>query len=381
MAFLLMVMNPYLLDFFGLARGYGLSIGFMIMSLYFLLDYVSEKKKLSLVFYNIGAILSVLGNFSLLYYYAASLLVLNLFILIQEGYGFLSMRNKTNFLSLNYINLFFVLLLSVLIYNPISKIISARLVVFGGKAGFVEDTVSSLLTQMSYGYIWDPILLKVIAISVVLFVLLLSIFLIFKIFLKQYQKENYSKLILVNFILLFTALGSYINHHFFGTDFLKERFALFLVPLLIVNIGVFLDHIFNNGYEKGALLIGGILNLIFLVNFLNNANLTHTHDWKYDMHTKEALKWVVEDHHKTLSNSAEKIKLANYWIFEPSLNFYRKTWDLNWLKPFDREGINIPADYYYSFQKKLPVDFIEDCTEVMKFPEPETILLKAKVKN
>ena len=41
----LLHLNPYFIDFFGLARGYSLSWGFMMASMYYLYRYIQVKKK------------------------------------------------------------------------------------------------------------------------------------------------------------------------------------------------------------------------------------------------------------------------------------------------------------------------------------------------
>ena len=46
--FVLLNVNPYLLDFFSLARGYGLNLGFEMAGLYFLVRYVKSREYWSL---------------------------------------------------------------------------------------------------------------------------------------------------------------------------------------------------------------------------------------------------------------------------------------------------------------------------------------------
>ena len=76
--FILMIANPYLIDIFGLARGYGLSLGFMIMSLYFFILYFQTKINRHLILFNICALLATLSNFTLLYFYVGAIVVFNI---------------------------------------------------------------------------------------------------------------------------------------------------------------------------------------------------------------------------------------------------------------------------------------------------------------
>ena len=69
--FVLLNFNPYLLDFFSIARGYGLSVSFMMVSLYFGFSFLQSRKILSLVMSFLFAILAVLTVYTLLSYFVA----------------------------------------------------------------------------------------------------------------------------------------------------------------------------------------------------------------------------------------------------------------------------------------------------------------------
>ena len=79
--FILMATNTALVDFFGLARGYGLSIGFMTMSLYALVHSFNEKRTRNLILFNIGTLLAIFSNFTLLTFYVAALVVYNFMLM------------------------------------------------------------------------------------------------------------------------------------------------------------------------------------------------------------------------------------------------------------------------------------------------------------
>ena len=73
--YLLLSSNPYVLDFFSLCRGYGLSLGFLMASLFFFFSFLDDSVKCSpnryrrLNFSLAAAGLAVLSNFSLLNVY------------------------------------------------------------------------------------------------------------------------------------------------------------------------------------------------------------------------------------------------------------------------------------------------------------------------
>jgi hypothetical protein len=71
-AFLLLQLNPFLLDFFGLCRGYGLSLGFLLASVFYFLEFLRDSpaaaagRERSLSNSLVLCALAVLANFSLL---------------------------------------------------------------------------------------------------------------------------------------------------------------------------------------------------------------------------------------------------------------------------------------------------------------------------
>jgi hypothetical protein len=86
--FLLLNLNPYVLDFFSLCRGYGLSLGFLMASLYFFASFLSgittqqKDAERDLIFSLCAAAGSVLCNFTLLdVYFALTVLAVFAFVI------------------------------------------------------------------------------------------------------------------------------------------------------------------------------------------------------------------------------------------------------------------------------------------------------------
>jgi hypothetical protein len=87
--FLLLNLNPYLLDFFGLSRGYGLSIGLLMAAFYYFLRFIDQMEEgspdvfRSLVISLAAAAFAVLSNFSLLDVY----IILVLYALMDMAFS------------------------------------------------------------------------------------------------------------------------------------------------------------------------------------------------------------------------------------------------------------------------------------------------------
>jgi len=88
-AFLLLNLNPYLLDFFALSRGYGLSLGLLMGSLFFVLRFVQTRSagRGDLVDLSRGlamACAAVMANFALLNVYLSMLIVVVIAIAVSK---------------------------------------------------------------------------------------------------------------------------------------------------------------------------------------------------------------------------------------------------------------------------------------------------------
>jgi hypothetical protein len=88
--FCLLNLNPYLLDFFSLCRGYGLALGFLMMSLFFFASFLSSFMEMSpgagrLLTISLGAAgASVLCNFTLLNVYLSMIVLAGLFFILSN---------------------------------------------------------------------------------------------------------------------------------------------------------------------------------------------------------------------------------------------------------------------------------------------------------
>ena len=73
-------------------------------------------------------------------------------------------------------------------------------------------------------------------------------------------------------------------------------------------------------------------------------NLIYTRIWMFDCHTKE----VMEIINSQSINYKKKIYVSNNWLFEPEMNFYINTKNMN-IEPATRNPIDSNADFIYEF--------------------------------
>lgn len=336
--FILFTVHPYLLDFFSLARGYGLSIAFMTMSIYYLVESLKTPSRSNLSLFNMAAFFAVFSNFSMLNFYVAAIII---FIVLR----FVSSREKYNassFLADNKVNGISLLIFIAFLFEPIRRISKMKLLDFGGKQGFLFDTVGSSLDDLVYEmHITDGwVLILKIMICLIAFGSLLVVFI--KLLQKNLVWVNSNiSLIVVTCVLFVVVAISILQHWLLGNDFYIHRFALFFY-VLFVFVAVSILHLASVKMNHLIKIASYLLACLWLLNFIVNHNLTYYKDWKFDQNTKQVMSYL-EEHHQ----NNKQIRLGVTWLLEPSTNYYRYAKNLNWILPTHRRGVQQLDDYWY----------------------------------
>ncbi len=369
--YLLMVLNHHLLDFFSLARSYGLSFAFLLMSLYYLSLYFTSKQNKHLILFNVGAFLAVMSNFSLLNYYVAALIVYNIvsYVVLKID----STGNNYHFYRQNKINIVSVILSGMVLYEPLRRISKMSLLDFGGKNGFMEDTVGTAIYSFFYEMYVTPFLETIFKVFIVSVVALTII-----IILKAIVQRNITlfkahiSLVLINLILLAIVAITIAQHLILGNDYYIHRFALFFYPIFILNFTFLLNYFFQLS-KTTSVSISYLCASLALFNIYINHNTAFYKDWKIDRDVKSMMQNLVLEHEKYPNKN---IRLGINWLFEPGVNFYRYTWDLKWLSPAHRRGISKYDDYFYILNTDEEYMDLSNKPVVYKNEQTGAVLLK-----
>jgi hypothetical protein len=338
MGFILLNINPYLLEFFSLARGYAMAISFMLISIYYFTRYLQEEKDRPLLYCMISAALAVLSNFALLNYFAA-------IIVIQQVVIWLNYRDlKTSFTKSRSV-LVTTLALAVICYEPVRKLIRFNCIDFGGLDGIWEDTVASQINVFLYEQPYDFTVFRVIDAFVLVSVIAYALILLIKLIRGTLQQQDRNGLLIFS-VLLLILFFSAMQHYLLGSPYIVERFALFITPLYML----VLVYLLNGLAEKRSALryAGFVLPVVLLVgmsfHFSKCANVTYASNWNFDADTK---RMILDLEKEKTTSGRQKIKLGVTWLFEPGLNFYRQTKKLDWLETITREEVSGNFDLYY----------------------------------
>jgi hypothetical protein len=333
--FLLLNFNPILLEFFSLARGYGLATGLTLMSVNFVLDYFLTKNKRAIALSFLFAFLAVLGNFSTLVYYAGILLIFSFQFVIE----FRDVSKRKGIFMKYLPMLLFTLMLFYFSYEPITKLISHNALYIGGDTGFWYDTIGSLINCTWYNLYCNYTLAILSQVVIIIIVSCSAICLVLSVLKKDYSEKH--NLSLIAFcLLIFPCIISICQHLLIGSKYMQHRMGLFLIPLFIVNI-IFLADSIN--WKKAGMLLVSILAAILTFHTVQTANFKYTLIWQYDAQTKDAIKDIIAIHNE----NNKDINLGVYTFYEPAATYYKKRWNLSWLTITNTSNSQVPCDYYF----------------------------------
>lgn len=339
--FVLLAVNVYLMDFFGLARGYGLGAALMMASVYGLLCYVERPGYRPLFLSLSAATLAVIANFILLNYFLVLLIVLNLVFVDQwtrSDAGFSLLRfvlRKNSPLILNF------LVLTCLLYLPLSRIVRSG-TLFGGDTDFWSETVRSMARTYLYHQPWIGWQLVV---QIVIAAAAVAALVDAGAQTRRWPRNAFDTNIYLTALLWLSVLASISQHWLLDTPYLTDRTALFYVPLLALTL-VFLIDRWAEAPAVGRAVRATMFCLVLLacLNFVVNRNFTHTAEWRYDAQNEEVLRDLAQLRER--QDGPDRVYLGVTWLLEPSLNFYRRTWSLSWLAPLGRR-LQPAAPYQY----------------------------------
>lgn len=325
----LLVFNPYLFDFFSLARGYGMALSFQLMALYHLYKFLKDGVETDAMLLHIALFFMVLSNFSWLPLWAAIELVLFLFNVWHK---------KWKSIVYQFVGVLFVIGFSAM---PVMVMNSTNQFVYWESTGIVHDTLLPLWQHFMYSLVPTK---KHLNFFLIIFIIS-QIALVYQLTRKPKQMQ---KLWLFPLLLLLCLLISKIQFWLLHTPYLTGRTALLYYPLFSLCILASLYSIMD--WKLLYRISSTVIAVLFSVVMISNYQSKSVKEWNYDLYTFKILDLMKIEHEKSKTD----ITLDCNWLYHPSLNFYVETdKSLDWLHliPYHKEPNSI-KDYpfYYGHE-------------------------------
>jgi hypothetical protein len=274
-----LISNAFLLDYLALCRGYGLAVGFGMLSLSFLLDacllplehdQAARKQAVRSLWLAFG---SAISSMAFLYLYASILAAL-LWLIWRRCFklGF-HVGCSTAILGAFYL-------------PRVLATARGGTLFWGGDRGFVHDTVGSLVRTTLYDVAAPGWLIELI--SVVIAVLV--IFLMYRSY-----RESINGALLLSSMTVLIAGFCVAAHMFSHLKYPIERCALFLIPLFVLDIGLVAAW---SRLRWLRFSMWGALAIVTGIG-LSGFNLTHTQTSRMNADIASVLLDLQEIHNRT----------------------------------------------------------------------------------
>jgi hypothetical protein len=354
LAIFVFFLNPFLLDFFALARGYGLGMGFLTFAFYqgFRFFYLNQKTS-NLILFLTSSIACIYANYA--FFTPILALELSFFLLFLKLH--LGLWKKMTIAYFIEICLFIPAVLNIQYLSKMNELYA------GGENNVFQDTLKSIF-HFSYETNWFDFTFWGIGIFTAIL-----IFSLFK------MKSKYIKLILVWSLVL--MLIPTVLHFAIQMGFAKDRAAQYWIlagGFMVVFTFNYLIQLNKNQIIKPIFIsIFSALVMLNSIVFISHFNLHHSIIWKSDADVKNALQ-IIEN----LNNKKGSKTLGISWTLEPSINYYRETKSFSWLKPVNRDGISGVYNYYLFFDEDSNQLKQQNTIKLKRFAENKLTLRQSK---
>ena len=136
--FILLNFNPYMLEFFSLARGYGISLALLTGSVYFFLQFIEKEKQQFIYFPFILGALSAISNLIYIHFYLALLITYNI-IKINNILSFRCFKERlSSFFRINIPSIIVTTTLALIVFEPIRKLSKYNELYGHGNISFIK---------------------------------------------------------------------------------------------------------------------------------------------------------------------------------------------------------------------------------------------------
>ncbi len=346
----LVTLNPFVLDYLSAARGYGLALALFLYALDRSLRFVAGEH-LPADLYRIGLALalSVASNLTLLFP-AASLAILLLLVFVTE-------RRQFDVAA----DWFIVPGISIAFLTVALPLTKARMEHFYFGARGLSETMRSLIGASLWHHedAWlGPrhqqlvgVLSSVLENLLVPIALVLTAVACLLAVVNWFRRGRFGELASTDHFL-FLAGGSMLlalalavtAHKTFGVLYPIARTGLYLIPLFVLVALALWKRIESRRVLSRTIAVPfAALAVLCIFQFAIQFQTNHYAYWRYDAGTKRIVNLIRERHG---ARPAPNVRIGLSWELEPSINFYRRMYRLDWMAPGTRAGPKGQYDYY-----------------------------------
>jgi hypothetical protein len=134
------------------------------------------------------------------------------------------------------------------------------------------------------------------------------------------------------------------SRYVFAQPYPEMRTVLYWIPLFGLASLALVKKLLAGSRAQQIGAISMIACLLFcIVQFATQFNTRYFAEWAYCAATKDMMQIIRTQH---AAKPDARVRAGASWQFEPGINFYRAMWQLVWMDPVFRESPDADYDYY-----------------------------------
>lgn len=332
-------LNPFLLDYFSAARGYGLAIAFLTTGIYCLVRWIFEAGPASLKLPLLAGAafgLSLDSHVTAVFPVAAVIIVFVAIFGIREGGNFL-LRTAVPMMAVFAV-------ISLLVVIPSIHFAQARAI--DGVVERYRDGLKSLVNgYLFYKWTWLTAWSPIHRLAWITLPVLFAGLLVAAAQSLRRSSARDTVVLLFSLALPLTFLFLWIEPRMLHHGYFAERRLLVTCPMIFLAAPAWLHWLSSKTRpERAAAWAGSALLAFLVVAFVAEWNLKSYLGWEQDAGSKAAME-ILRGRRPAGANSIARLGAGEY--LDEGLNFYRTLYEIDWLKPVTRDSPECSYDFYY----------------------------------
>lgn len=333
LAFVLLFLNSYMLDFFSLSRGYGLSLAFQMWALYNFALFFQQKRPHLLLGTYLALLLATLALFTNLILIPAFTAALWLFHILQQRAEKVPIRK-----AVFGIPILFASITLALVYTPMKGLTLFNEFQWGVSS--LSESLSSLTNNTFREHKFFGQHSKEIFYYLTLLPLVGGILLAFRTNAMTFHRF----LAFAFFLMLGTLVMSFV---LLGSQYPDQRKTLMFIPTIALLICFFVERSPSFKYKTWLTYT---LSLFFIYAFLTVMRMDATREWWYDAQTASFIEQINAE------SKGEKVSLGCHWHFHHTSHYYILTKDYKHIE-LAAYSKDLPSTQSYDFFISMKSDF------------------------
>jgi hypothetical protein len=337
--------NPYVMDFFALARGYGMGLGLMMLSLFMMWRYISQRRPWDFTWSYVSATAAVCANLT----YVAFTIALTMAVLAIIVFPLIKKPHRQIHAMIPLSIAGCIIFLGVFFYKPVMILSSKGEFEYGSQTlweswkGFAKDSL--------YGRHWigeETVLVVSIISAILVLAAILSIWIPAR---EDDDKRvvRFGRLLSVMCIVLIAFFIA--NHVVMGSDYPSGRKSIIYYPVFAM-MTYFATIRYTIPKKLRLQVVCTVAGVMLMFHYIKTYSGHSYREWWYDSSTRKMVYAVAAN-----ADDESNVKLAVEWLFHPSTHFYVSTKKLHVdLEPYNKDILSdTPADFYYLHPDKATV--------------------------